>query len=82
VEKTKTHFEQVPVAVAKQVAEQELHAIASGLVSCVICGAPVQLEDCNIDEIGRAVHGKCYIGKLAASPRLMPRRSGSSAKPV
>ena len=80
--KAKTHFEQVPVAVAKQVAERESHAIASHLVSCVICGAPVELEDCNIDEIGRAVHGKCYVVKLAASPPLTSRRSGSSAKPV
>jgi len=31
---------------------------------CWICGEPVRLEDCKIDEQGRAVHENCYITRV------------------
>jgi hypothetical protein len=33
--------------------------------TCWICGKPVQLEDCKIDERGQPVRGDCYFAKLA-----------------
>jgi hypothetical protein len=33
---------------------------------CWICHQPVLLEDCKIDEHGRAMHEKCYLAQLAA----------------
>jgi len=60
--KSKTHFEQVPVAVAKKVAGQDS---ASRPVPCVICQTPVRLEDCKIDHDGAAVHEKCYVAKVS-----------------
>jgi hypothetical protein len=33
--------------------------------TCWICGKPVQLESCKIDEHGLPVHEDCYIAKLA-----------------
>ena len=63
--KAKTYFEQVPVAVAKQVAEQEMHVSHSGTISCAICGDPVELERCKIDEQGGAVHEGCYFERLS-----------------
>jgi hypothetical protein len=33
---------------------------------CSICGKPVSLEDCNVDEHGNAVHGTCYAAKLGS----------------
>ena len=64
----KTHFEQVPVALAKQVAAREAFSSRRQSVSCVICGSPVALERCKIDEGGNAVHERCYVAKLAAKP--------------
>jgi len=31
---------------------------------CSICETPVPLEDCKIDEQGRAVHESCYCAKV------------------
>lgn len=44
---------------------------------CWICGEPVRLEDCKIDELGRAVHENCYI------TRVLPDRApqGTDAPP-
>ena len=36
--------------------------------ACWICGDRVSLEDCKIDEQGRAVHEKCYIERLGEDP--------------
>jgi len=63
--KSKTHFEQVPLELARKAAE----AVTSALISCAICGKPVVLEKCKIDEKGLAVHENCYFHRLA-SPRL------------
>jgi hypothetical protein len=45
--------------------------------TCGICGLPVQLESCMVDEHGQPVHEDCYVGKLAldAKRALDPRRS-------
>jgi hypothetical protein len=32
---------------------------------CAICGRPCKLEECVIDELGRAVHRECYDSKIA-----------------
>jgi hypothetical protein len=66
----KTHFEQVPVAVARQIAEKEAVLSPIQSVSCVICQAPVELERCKIDEHGDAVHEACYVAKLARNSSL------------
>jgi hypothetical protein len=78
--KTRTHFEQVPLSVVKKIAQEKALSSASNLVACAICGAPVELERCKINEGGRAVHEKCYVEKLAlpaahaqASRFLKPR---------
>jgi hypothetical protein len=33
--------------------------------TCWICGSVVSLETCNTDEYGQAVHGECYVARLA-----------------
>lgn len=40
---------------------------------CHICGLPVSLEECKIDERGYAVHECCYSARLTAEKRHMPR---------
>jgi len=32
-----------------------------GIFRCAICDRPVSLEECRINEDGRAVHENCYI---------------------
>lgn len=32
---------------------------------CWICGKPCPLEDCKIDERGRAMHEECYVTHVA-----------------
>ena len=34
-------------------------------LTCWICGKPVEVESCKIDEHGQAMHEDCYIAKLA-----------------
>jgi len=70
--KAKTHFEQVPLELAKRAAQTASPAV----ISCSICGKPVALEKCKIDEEGHAVHEDCYFNKLAGR-----RPSDSSNKP-
>ncbi|HEX3820271.1 MAG TPA: hypothetical protein VHW45_08065 [Candidatus Sulfotelmatobacter sp.] len=65
--KTKTHFEQVPIALVKQIIAQQLEAPNAFLVPCRICGTPVGLDLCKIDEHGNAVHERCYIAGLSKS---------------
>lgn len=57
----KTIFEQVPIALAKTIARRESGATAAGLASCALCGNPVELERCKINEDGKAVHDICYL---------------------
>jgi hypothetical protein len=33
-------------------------------IKCAICGKPVSLEDSNVTEDGKAVHGECYFEKI------------------
>jgi len=75
--KAKTFFEQVPVALALQIAAQQDGSGLSGPVLCGICATPVELESCKINEFGQAVHGKCYTSAIAGgaeSKRAAPIR--------
>ena len=74
--KGNTHFEQVPVAVAKQVAQAESQS-PRRMVACAICGLRVELEQCKIDEHGDAVHDKCYLASMIAPPRRGRWRFGT-----
>lgn len=62
--KAKTFFEQVPIALALQIIEKDTSE-RSGPALCSICGIPVELENCKINETGKAVHGSCYFGRIA-----------------
>jgi hypothetical protein len=31
---------------------------------CAICGKPISLEDTNVTEDGKGVHGECYFEKI------------------
>jgi len=44
--------------------------------NCWICGKPVQLEGCKIDEHGQPVHEDCSTAKLA-----LDKRTGSVPLP-
>jgi hypothetical protein len=45
--------------------------------SCWMCGRPVRLEDCKIDEHGLAVHGNCYLARVALQNAMFrPKRVG------
>lgn len=37
--------------------------------TCCICGMPLSLEDCKVDEQGRAIHPSCYWAALASEKR-------------
>ena len=71
-----TYFEQVPVAVAKQVAQAEAQS-SRRMVACAICGLRVELEECKIDEHGDAVHDKCYLASMIAPTRQRHSRFGT-----
>jgi hypothetical protein len=71
-----TYFEQVPIAVAKQVAQAEAQSFRR-MVACAICGLRVELEQCKIDEHGDAVHDKCYLASMMAPPRRGRWRFGT-----
>jgi hypothetical protein len=61
----RTSFDQVPVELAKKVAEREMMMPATMVpTSCAVCGNPVDLENCKTDERGKAVHQKCYVAKV------------------
>jgi hypothetical protein len=36
------------------------------LQTCQLCGQVVVLEECKIDEEGRAVHGQCYVAQITS----------------
>jgi hypothetical protein len=55
-------FETVPVYMAKNAAEHSLNH--SRFASCAICSEPIELEHCKTDEVGNAVHEKCYLEKV------------------
>jgi hypothetical protein len=37
---------------------------ARWMPTCTLCNKPVQLETCNTDESGKAIHEECYIRKV------------------
>ena len=41
---------------------------------CWICGNTVDLETCKVDEHGMAVHGDCYLLKVALASESMVRK--------
>lgn len=65
----KMNFEQVPIQVARRVAARELSASKAALVLCAVCDDPVQLENCKIDENGKAVHEDCYVTAMTRTTR-------------
>lgn len=95
--KSKTYFEQLPVSVVKQIAQEEsfegtrpvvgnasgrlpaLHLVSQSeksrhrmelpraVPTCELCGQPVALETCMIDEKGQAVHEKCAVARMVAN---------------
>jgi hypothetical protein len=36
------------------------------LKTCQLCGQVVVLEECKIDDEGRAVHGQCYVAQITS----------------
>jgi len=64
--KANTFFEQVPVALARQITARQSGIEQSSPVLCGICGTPVELEHCKTNEFGQAVHGKCYASQIGA----------------
>jgi hypothetical protein len=69
--KTKNYFEQVPLALAKQIALEEDAGLSSTRqIPCAICGVPIELEHCKINEDGQAVHDKCYFAKVKPPPKF------------
>lgn len=45
---------------------------------CWICGSEISLEQCKIDEHGRAVHAECYMANIrlqAGNPTQRPNRA-------
>ena len=71
MQKAKHYFEQVPLALAKQIAVREDAGLPNPqLVLCAICGTMIELEHCKIDEKGDAVHDKCYFAKVKPRPKF------------
>jgi hypothetical protein len=75
--KGNTYFEQVPIALAKRVAQAEAQLSQEGMIACAICGLRVELEHCKIDEDGGAVHDKCYLASIITPSRLQRSRFGT-----
>jgi hypothetical protein len=65
----KTDSQQVPLEAADEPERDETQSPQSGRVSCVICGCPVSLEDCKLDEQGDPVHDHCYFESLSRPNR-------------
>ena len=49
-------------------------------LTCWICGRPVSLEVCMIDEHGMAVHEECSVGKITARANASTPMRGMPAK--
>jgi len=63
IAKPKTYFEQVPLELAKKAVNEA--SADSAPILCGLCTKPVALENCKIDEVGRAVHEDCYFRNLS-----------------
>jgi hypothetical protein len=46
---------------------------------CSICGNPVRLETSNTDELGKAVHEKCYVRTVTLRPEQFSTHTISAA---
>ncbi len=68
VAKSKTYFEQIPLNEAKKIAG----GLSARPVSCALCGKPVILEKCKIDEDGAAIHEACYFHRVSQRKRRNP----------
>jgi hypothetical protein len=44
------------------------------IILCFICEQPCFLEECKIDEVGNAVHEKCYTAKVTGHEYREKRR--------
>lgn len=44
----------------------EIHMASSAAV-CSICGKSVSLQDCKVDEHGKAMHATCYAAKISSA---------------
>ena len=40
------------------------HVLGQWRPECVICKESVKLEECKVDEYGRAIHEDCYVSQL------------------
>jgi hypothetical protein len=49
--------------------------IAKPSIACWICGEPVSLERCVVDEHGMAVHEACSVAKITARAKPPMRQS-------
>lgn len=58
----KTDFHSVPF---ESINGPERNEARSRHVSCVICGSPVSLEGCKLDEHGDPVHDQCYVDRVS-----------------
>jgi hypothetical protein len=41
-------------------------------VLCTICGKPVRLEECNVNDLGQPVHGTCLAERTTEEARKAP----------
>ena len=59
--KQKTYFEQIPLNLVLKA----LHIAQTHSVSCAVCGKPVDLQTCKVDEDGTAIHDACYFERVS-----------------
>jgi hypothetical protein len=74
MQRSKTHFEQVPVAVVKKIAVQ----LSDSEINCSICHKPLALETAKTDELGQGVHGDCYLISVGVKRDQRTRPSGKT----
>lgn len=48
--------------------------------SCWICGKPVALENCKVDEQGFPVHEQCYVARVALNSMRSQPNEAEAAK--
>ena len=41
-------------------------------VSCTICGKPVRLEECKVNDLGQPVHETCLAERMAEEVKKTP----------
>jgi len=63
VQRPKLNFQDIAIEDVLSIAERE--RVLRQSRRCSICGAPVELERCKIDENGDAVHDDCYLLKAS-----------------